>query len=120
MSLSIASFSFDQAAYTTGETITLTVNYTTTDAVGGSTSTAYSATATVADSTNTASAVSTTGNTDFPFFTVTTGSGTPSADTTTVSATDNRTPAGTWSVVSNTVTGSASPWTGVAVLTSVA
>src|SRR5690242_3535459 len=107
MALSITSMTFDQGVYSPGSTITLTVDYTSDDSTVGDTE--FQAAVTVADAANTASASA-------PFMVAT---GEPVVMPTTVTATDNRTPAGTWTLASNDLTGTG-PFTGVAVLTSVA
>jgi hypothetical protein len=118
MALTINSWSFDQAVYTSGQTITLTVNYTP-DTTGGTVDTAADITVTVTDASNTATQASTTDpNTAFPQFTVQSGSP-ETAEPTTVTVTDDRSTPGAWTLVSNTLT-TAAPFTGVAVLTSVA
>lgn len=114
MALTITSWSFDQPVYTTGATITLTINYDSTDATAADVASAV--TVTVTDSAGTATQASdTSGN--FPEFTVT---GTSTVEPTTVAVSDNRTPAGAWTEVSNVLSGTAAPFTGVAVFTSVA
>jgi hypothetical protein len=108
MSLTINSWAFDQDVYTTGQTITLTVDYTP-DTTGG-------LVATVSDITATQASVPS--PSAFPQFTV--DSGAPeAAEPTTVTVTDDRATPGTWTLVSNTLT-DAAPFTGTAVLTSVA
>jgi hypothetical protein len=117
MALIINSWSFDQPSYTTGQTITLTVNYTP-DTTGGTVTTVSDVTVTVSDASNTATQASDPTNGGFPQFTV--DSGTPeTAEPTTVTVTDDRATPGTWTLVSNTLS-DAAPFTGVAVLTSVA
>jgi hypothetical protein len=116
MSLMINSWSFDQPSYTTGQTITLTVDYTP-DTTGGTVITVSDITVTATDASNTATAVSTAGNSDFPAFTVDSGSPETAVEAT-LTVTDNRTPPGTWTLVSNIL--SDSPFAGVAVFTSVA
>jgi hypothetical protein len=115
MSLVINSWSFDQPVYTTGSTITLTVDYTSTDTTSTPADTAFNVTVTVADSADSVTNTSD-GSVAFPMFTTSTP-GAESADPTTVTVTDNR--PGTWTLVSNTLS-AAAPFTGVAVLTSVA
>jgi hypothetical protein len=107
--LTIGTMSFDKSLYNPGDTITFTVNYTSTDFTGTPNQN-FEATATVSDTVSTTSsslgfAVAGTGETVLP---------------TTVSATDNRPTPGTWTLVSNVISGTAPTWTGVAVLTSVA
>ena len=118
MALTINSWSFDQAVYTSGQTITLTVNYTP-DTTGGLVATVSDVTVTVTDADNTATQASTSeAGTAFPQFTVDSGSP-ESAEPTTVTVTDDRATPGAWTLVSNTLS-AAAPFTGVAVLTSVA
>lgn len=117
MSLVINSWSFDQPVYTTGSTITLTVDYTSTDTTSTPTDTAFNVTVTVADSADSVTNTSD-GSVAFPMFT-TSAPGTETADPTTLTVTDNRATPGTWTLVSNTLS-DAAPFTGVAVLTSVA
>jgi hypothetical protein len=106
-SLSITGLSFDQAVYSPGETITLTVTYTSDDFTAASiTSTAA---VTVTDASTSASQSA-------PF---SVADGTQAMLPVTVSATDDRATPGTWAVQSDTVAGSG-PWTGTAVLTSTA
>ena len=118
MALTINSWSFDQNLYTTGQTVTLTVDYTS-DTTGGTTDTVSDVTVTISDSTNTTTQASAPdGAAPFPQFTVQSGSA-ESPLPTTVTVTDDRATPGTWTLVSNTQT-TAAPFTGVAVLTSVA
>lgn len=105
-SLSITSLSFDKAAYNPGDIITLTVDYTTDDSTAAATSFETAVTATDADGTATQSG---------PF----TVNGAAEPMPVTVTATDNRPSPGTWTLASNVVTGTG-PWSGIAVLTSVA
>ena len=107
MSLSITSLSFDQAVYNPGAVITLTVMYTSTDTAASDITSAVTATVTDAVSTVTSS----------PATLTVAAAG--QAEPTTVTAADNRTPAGTWVLVSNGFTGTG-PFTGTAVLTSTA
>jgi len=107
MALTIQSLNFDKTLYVTGDTIHLTVDYTSTDVVSGSAITSAVA-VTVSDTASTASTSSNFSVNDGP----------PTAEPTTVSATDNRTAPGVWSVSSNVVSGTAPTFTGVAVLTS--
>lgn len=118
MALTINSWSFDQPVYTSGQTITLTVNYTP-DTTGGVVDTASDITVTVSDAANTVTQSSSAAEAGaFPQFTV--ESGAPeTAEPTTVTVTDDRATPGAWTLVSNTLS-DASPFTGVAVLTSVA
>jgi hypothetical protein len=117
MSLTINSWAFDQDVYTTGQTITLTVDYTP-DTTGGLVATVSDITVTVTDADNTATQASVPSPSAFPQFTV--DSGAPeAAEPTTVTVTDDRATPGTWTLVSNTLT-DAAPFTGTAVLTSVA
>jgi uncharacterized protein YfaS (alpha-2-macroglobulin family) len=106
MSLAITSMTFDQAVYNPGDTITLTVIYTSTDAA--SSDVGSTVTATVTDASTSASQSGT-------LTVAAAGAMLP----VTAAATDTRTPSGTWTLASDTVTGS-NPWTGTAVLTSVA
>jgi len=114
MALTITSWVFDQPVYNPGATITLTVNYTSTD--GTSANVSSGVMVTVTDSAGSATETSD-GSVNFPDFAT---AGAVTADPTTVSVSDNRTPAGAWTQVSNTLSGSAAPFTGVAVFTSVA
>jgi hypothetical protein len=110
MSLSITSVTLDQAAYNPGETVTLTVDYVSTDFTGSAGST-VTVNATVSDSVNTASL-------DTATFTIN-GTGEVVMPTT-VTASDSRTPSGTWVLVSNSLSGTTSPFNGTAVLTTTA
>src|SRR3984957_15429814 len=77
MALTINSWSFDQAVYTSGQTITLTVNYTP-DTTGGLFATVSDVTVTVTDADNTVTQASTSeAGTAFPQFTVDSGSPEP-------------------------------------------
>jgi hypothetical protein len=117
MALTINSWGFDQDVYTSGQTITLTVNYTP-DTTGGVVATVSDVTVTVSDADNTVTQASDATNAGFPQFTV--DSGAPeTAEPTTVTVTDDRSTPGAWTLVSNTLS-TAAPFTGVAVLTSVA
>lgn len=116
MSLAFTSWSFDSASYVTGQTITLTVDYTSTDVVPDAT-VANAVALTLSDAAGSISQSSdASGN--FPSFETEAVSNTPQP--TTVSATDSRSPAGSWAVVSNTLDQTQTPFAGVAVLTSVA
>lgn len=110
MALTITGITFDKAVYNPGDTITCTVDYTSTDAAPAAPATP-TVTVTVSDS------APSTASQDATFSVAAAGS---SPLATTVSAVDDRTPAGTWTVVSNDLSGTGSPWEGVAVLTSVA
>jgi hypothetical protein len=114
VALAITSWSFDQAVYNSGDTITLTIDYTSTDFTASDVSSAV--TVSVTDSAGTASQTSD-GSASFPEFST---AGAATVDPTTVSVSDNRLTPGVWTEVSNTVSGSAAPFTGVAVFTSVA
>jgi hypothetical protein len=114
MSLEITSWAFDQPVYNPGATITLTINYTSTD--GTVADVASTVTVTVTDATGTATQSSDVSG-DFPDFTV---AGAATVEPTTVTVADNRSPAGAWTEVSNVLSGTAVPFTGVAVFTSVA
>jgi hypothetical protein len=107
MSLSITSATFDQAVYDPGDTITLTVDYSSTDSAPADVISTVTVTATDASGTATSPA------------TLTVAGGSQQAEPVTVSASDSRVPSGTWTVISNTVSGTG-PFTGVAVLTSLA
>lgn len=107
MALSISSLTFDKATYNSGDPVTLTVDYVSDDASTAADVTS-NVTVTVSDSENTATGTQ-------PFSVAGAASMLPAS----VSATDDRSPAGTWTLVSNAVTGS-NPWNGTAVLTSVA
>jgi hypothetical protein len=116
MSLAITSFSFDQPSYPPGAVVTLTVGYTSTD-VAAASSVATAVTVALSDADNSATQVSD-GSATYPdLTTVTPGT---NAEATTVSATDSRTPSGTWTLVSNNISGSAPSFTGIAVLTGTA
>jgi hypothetical protein len=117
MSLSIMSWSFDKGLYNPGDTMTLTVNYTTTDTTGGQGDVAFPITVALSDASSSVSLTST-GAIDFPDFTLNEGAVSPQL--TTVSVSDARTPPGTWALVSNTISTSVSPYPGTAVFTSVA
>jgi hypothetical protein len=117
MSLTINSWSFDQPVYAPGATITLTVNYTSTDVTSTPSDTAANITVTVSDSADSA-VVTSDGSAAFPMLN-TSAPGAETVDPTTVSVTDSRPTPGTWTLVSNTLA-DAAPFTGVAVLTSVA
>lgn len=106
MALNISSATFDKTVYNPGDVVTLTVGYTTDDS--STVDSTFNAAVTVSNSADTASVTA-------PFEV----SGAVQMLPVTVSVSDDRSPAGAWSVVSNTVTG-AGPWDGVAVLTSVA
>jgi len=110
MALSITSINFDKAVYNSGDTITATVVYTSTDSAAAPDLSSV-LTVTVAD------AAPSTVSQDATFAVA--GSGATPLPTT-VSALDNRVPQGVWTLVSNDLSGTASPWTGSAVLTSVA
>jgi hypothetical protein len=114
MSLAFTSFVFDKPSYVTGDAVSLTVTYTSDDLDPG-TSVDTAVTVAVTDAVGTVSQTSD-GSPAFPGFTTVTPSGTPMA--TTVSATDPR--PGTWTLVSNSFAGSAAPFDGTAVLSSVA
>jgi len=116
MSLAFTSFSFDKTLYNPLDVITLTVEYVSSDTAAAS-SVASAVTVVLADSTGTASQASD-GSAVFPDFT--TAIPATGAEPVTVSASDSRTPSGTWTVASNSFTGSTAPFTGTAVLTSVA
>jgi len=117
MSLAFTSFAFDQPEYAPGAVITLTVEYSSSDLEAAS-SVASAVTASLSDSTSGTVTQASDGSAAFPDFTVSTPAST--AEPVTVSATDNRTAPGTWTLVSNTLSGTAAPFTGVAVLTSTA
>jgi protein-disulfide isomerase-like protein with CxxC motif len=102
--LSITSVSFDKASYNPGDVITLTVIYASQDSAPAAT--AFKAQVTAADSQTSAEQT-------VPF----TISGAQQMLPVTVTVTDSR--PGTWTLLSDTVTGSG-PWTGTAVLTSTA
>ena len=112
--LAIQSLVFDKAVYAPGDTVSLTVNYTSDDLDPG-TSVVTAVSVAVSDAANTVTQASD-GSAAFPDLTVETLSGTPMA--TSVSATDPR--PGTWTLVSNAFSGTEAPFQGVAVLTSVA
>jgi hypothetical protein len=114
MSLAFTSFVFDKNIYAPGEPVQLTVTYTSDDLNPG-TSVVTAVSVALSNAAGTVSQVSD-GSASFPDLTVETPSGTPLA--TSVSATDPR--PGTWTLISNVFSGSAAPFTGTAVLTSVA
>lgn len=116
MSLAFTSWSFDSASYVTGQTVTLTVLYTSTDVVQDATL-ANAVTVSLSDASSSLSQSSDTSG-SFPSFETETVSNTPQP--TTVSASDSRSPSGTWTVVSNTLDASQTPFAGSAVLTTVA
>ena len=116
MSLSFTNWSFDQASYVPGSTITLTVNYSSDDLVPD-VDVVSAVTVAISDAAGTASQSSdTSGN--FPSFTVAPVSDTPQP--TTVVASDTQTPPGVWTLVSNTFSGSVAPFAGIAILSGVA
>ena len=117
MSLSFTSWSFDAAQYSPGSTITLTVQYSSTDELPADEITSA---VTVAATDATSGTVSQTSDVsgNFPPFTVATASSAP--EPVEVSASDARTAPGTWALVSNAFTTTASPFLGTAVLTSLA
>jgi len=114
MSLAFTSFVFDQTSYVPGQPVNLTVTYTSDDLDPG-TSVETAVTVALSDAAGSVSQTSD-GSASFPLFTTVTPSGTPMA--TTVEATDPR--PGTWILVSNSFAGDAAPFTGTAVLSSVA
>ena len=117
MSLAFVSFAFDAPEYNPGQAINLTVNYTSSDlASAASVASAVTVTLTDAASGAVTQASDTSGN--FPDLTVTAPSA--GAQPTSVSASDSRATPGTWTLVSNTISGDAAPFTGVAVLSSTA
>lgn len=114
MALSFTSWSFDAVSYAPGATVTLTVGYTSTD-VADASDVANAVTVTLADAASGSVSQSSDDSGNFPSFNVATpGTG---AEPVTVSAVGGANP---WTVVSNDLTGDASPFTGSAVLTSVA
>lgn len=115
MSLTITGWSFDQSVYNPGAVVTLTIDYTSTDSSAADVSSAV--TVTVSDATSGAVTQASNGSVAFPDFTT---AGAASADPTTVTVSDNRPTPGTWTQVSNTLSGTAAPFSGVAVFTSVA
>jgi hypothetical protein len=114
VALTITSWAFDQPVYNTGAPITLTINYDSTDATASAIASAV--TVTVTDSAGTATQSSDVSG-SFPEFTV---AGASTVEPTTIAVIDNRSPAGAWTEVSNILTGTEAPFTGVAVFTSVA
>lgn len=117
MSLAFTSFTFDQPEYNPGQTITLSVVYTTTDLAAATTVTS-AVTAVLTDATSGSVSQASDGSASFPNFVVSNPSGSP--EPVDVTVTDDRTTPGTWTLVSNTVAGTAAPFTGTAVLTSTA
>jgi hypothetical protein len=116
MPLAFTSWSFDASSYTPGQAVNLTVLYTSTDVVPDATL-ANAVTVALSDASGSLSQSSdASGN--FPSFETETVSNSPQP--TTVSATDSRSPSGTWTVVSNTLDASQTPFAGTAVLSSVA
>jgi hypothetical protein len=116
MSLSFSSWSFDAASYLPGAVITATVNYTSTDVDSADIESALTVALSDAASGTVTQTSDTSGN--FPSFDVSAPGDAPEA--TTVTATDNQNPAGSWTLVSNTFTGTVAPFAGVAILTGVA
>jgi hypothetical protein len=114
MALDITSWSFDQPVYNSGATITLTINYTSTDVSVADVTSVVTVTVTDADS-NVSQTSDSSGN--FPNLEV---AGASTVEATTVGVSDNRSPVGVWTEVSNVLSGTAAPFTGVAVFTSVA
>jgi hypothetical protein len=117
MSLAFTSFTFDQAQYSPGQTITLTAAYTSTDPAEAS-SVASAVTVVLSDAASGTVTQTSDGSPAFPDFTTSVSA--DSAQPTTVSATDSRSTPGVWTLVSNSFTGTAAPFTGTAVLTSTA
>lgn len=117
MSLAFTSFAFDKAVYNPGDAITLTVVFTSDDVVPAA-SVASAVSVTLSDDASGSVTQTSDGSAAFPDFSVETVSDT--AQPVNVSATDTRTPSGTWTVQSNSFAGTAAPFTGTAVLTSVA
>jgi hypothetical protein len=113
MALTVGPLVLDQSVYHPGDTITLTVNYSSTDFTGTPDST-FVVTPMISDTSN-----STEGGPVNTAVVTVAGTG-EVVEPTTVTASDNRTPPGVWLLTSNTVTGSAPTWSGVAVLTSTA
>ena len=116
MSLAISSWVFDKAVYNPGDLITLTVSYTSTDVLPANALT-HAVTVMLSDATGTATQASD-ASASFPDFTTETPSGVP--EPVTVTVTDSRVPSGVWTLVSDSFTGTVSPFTGTAVLTSTA
>lgn len=114
MSLTFSSFNFDKPLYNQDDPINLTVTYTSDDLDSGTTVTTAVSVA-LSDVSNTATQVSD-GSAAFPEFSVETPSGAPQAVS--VTATDPR--PGTWILVSNSFAGDSAPFTGTALLSSVA
>lgn len=114
MSLVFQSFVFGKVTYAPGDPVSLTVNYASDDLDPG-TSVVTAVTAMLSDAAGTVSQTSD-GSASFPNLVVETPSGNPM--TTDLTATDTR--PGTWTLASNSFSGSAAPFQGVAVLTSVA
>lgn len=116
MTLAFTSWSFDKPVYTPGEPITLTVEFTSSDLVS-SAAVASAVTVVLSDAAGQATQASdASGN--FPEFSTQASSDTPQPVT--ASATDSRTPSGTWTAGPVTFTGAAAPFSGTAVLTSTA
>ena len=116
MSLAFTSWSFDSPSYVSGQVVTLSVLYTSTDVVPDATL-ANAVTVSLSDASGSLSQSSDTSG-SFPSFETETPSSTPQP--TSVSASDSRSPSGTWTVVSNSIDSSQTPFAGTAVLTSVA
>lgn len=117
MALTFTSFAFDSASYTPGAPVTLTVGYESTDLADASDITT-AVTVTLSDAASGTVSQSSDSSGNFPGFVTETAA--DSAEPVTVAATDSRTPSGAWALVSNTLSGSSAPFTGVAVLTGTA
>lgn len=116
MALAFSSFVFDKGLYNPGDTITLTVSFTSDEVVPAST-VASAVSVTLSDSAGSATKTSD-GTAAFPDLSVEFASDTPQPVT--AAATDTRSPSGSWTAHSVTFTGSSAPFAGTAVLTSVA
>lgn len=120
MALVFTSFVFDRtpAVYSPGEPITLTVSFTSDDVVPPS-EIASAVTVALSDQASGTVSMTSDGSASFPGFSVASSSET--VEPATVEASDNRATPGTWTVAQPPVfTGSAAPFAGTAVLTSVA
>lgn len=118
MSLAFTSFVFDSAEYSPGATITLTVDYTSTD-TASSASIANAVTVTLSDAASGSVAQASDGSASFPMFSTSVPA--TGAEPVSVSASDNRATPGTWALVSNTPgPETVAPFSGIAILTSTA
>jgi hypothetical protein len=112
VALTFTNWNFDAASYAPGATVTLTVNYSSTNEVAAS-DVANAVTVTLSDASGALASQSSDASGNFPEFTVSTPAN--AAEPVTVSASP-----GTWTVVSNAFAAGGPPFEGTAVLTSVA